>query len=130
MGFRPAKVHEKWWGMLQLASRPEGRPCLHAGGFSPLLNKRASATHDRPRKSMVCSTTPLLFRRPPPFRHARRTLPGLRRSRLLLRLALPLGRRYRLFCALLSRFALGRRRVSPGALRHVETEHRREVLAS
>src|ERR1035438_10427390 len=35
MGLRPAKSHEKWWGMLQPASRREGRPCLHAGGFSP-----------------------------------------------------------------------------------------------
>src|SRR5450756_1567209 len=114
MGFRPAKVHEKWWGMLQLASRPEGRPCLHAGGFSPLLNKRASATHDRPRKSMVCSTTPLLFRRPPPFRHARRPSPALLRSGRLFQLGLFRGRRCRLLCALLlGRFAPCRDRTSP-----------------
>jgi hypothetical protein len=42
MGRRPAKLHEKWWGMLQLASRPEGRPCLHAGGFSPLSMSQAN----------------------------------------------------------------------------------------
>src|ERR1035441_8945660 len=58
-------------------------------------------------------------------------LPARRRSGFLFRLGLPLGCHCRLLRALwLCRFALGWPRFETGAPRHVEAEHRGEVLAS
>src|ERR1035441_6410014 len=58
-------------------------------------------------------------------------LAARRRSGLLFRLRFPLGCHCRLLRALwLGRLALGWRRFETGALRHVEAEHRGEVLAS
>src|ERR1035437_1678062 len=60
-----APSYDVRWGMLQLANRPEGRPCLHAGAPGALWYNRISAMvkTEREYRDDICQIGRLVFQK-------------------------------------------------------------------